>query len=205
MRTAIAIVAFAATLATAGTEAPAPVRQYTADTLVPFLNNLAPLKAELIAANTARADWGAYSEDWKTWDPATAEANKSSFNYGEYMWSVRKDRAFRNLHIDTPAAKALKVFQDASGGKVAEFFVTCAKGGNVAQTAVTSDWFQGDEAKVIEIHKTLTKPETRRANFYGPLERDDTVGQTGIQVSVPLFDGEQFIGVAVVLVIVEKL
>lgn len=205
MRTAVAIVALAATVATAGSEAPAPVRQYVADQLTPFLNNLAPLRAELVAANAARTDWSGYNDDWKSWDPATAEANKSSFNYGEYLWSARKDKAFRAQHTDTAASKALKTFQDASGGKVAEFFVTCAKGGNVAQTAVTSDWFQGDEAKVTEVLKTLAKPETRRENFYGPIQRDDTVGQTGIQVSIPLFDGEQFIGVAVVLVIVEKL
>ncbi len=203
--TATAIFAVAATVATAGSQAPAPVRQYVADQLTPFLNNLAPLRAELVAANAARAEWSGYSEDWKSWDPATAEANTSSFNYGEYLWSARKDRAFRARHTETPAAKALKAFQDASGGKVAEFFVTCAKGGNVVQTALTSDWFQGDEAKVTEILGTLAKPETRREVFYGPLQRDDTVGQTGVQVSIPLFEGEQFIGVAVVLVIVEKL
>lgn len=195
----------AVTATTAANDAPANLRQYAQEQLTPFLNNLEPLRAELIAANLTRANWASYNDDWKGWDPATAEANKNSFNYGEYMWSVRKDRAFRNQHIDTPAAKALKAFQDASGGKVAEFFVTCAKGGNVAQTAITSDWFQGDEEKVTEILKFLKQPETKRNHYFGPLQRDDTVGQTGIQVSIPLFDSEQFIGVAVVLVIIDKL
>ena len=79
------------------------------------------------------------------------------------------------------------------------------KGGNVAQTAITSDWFQGDEEKVTESSSSSKQPETKRNHYFGPLQRDDTVGQTGIQVSIPLFDSEQFIGVAVVLVIIDKL
>lgn len=182
----------------AGAESPTAVKDYVTAQVTPFLAQLEPLKVELNAANVTRAEWSGFTEDWKSWTPEQAAANTSSYNYGEYLWSARKDKAFRTLHTDTPAAKALKAFQTASGGKIAEFFVTDARGGNVCQTALTSDWFQGDEAKFTEVEKKTDA-------YYAEPKRDDTVGETGVQVSIPLYDGKKFIGVAVVLVIVEKL
>lgn len=195
--TAVSIVAVSSFFG-AGVESPTAVKDYVTAQVTPFLGQLEPLKVELNAANVTRAGWSGFSEDWKSWTPEQAAANTNSYNYGEYLWSARKDKAFRALHTDTPAAKALKAFQVASGGKIAEFFVTDARGGNVCQTALTSDWFQGDEAKFTEVEK---KTEA----YYAEPKRDDTVGETGVQVSIPLYDGEKFIGVAVALVIVEKL
>lgn len=192
------IVAVAAMYPGTVAENPAAVRDYVTAQVAPFLAKLEPLTSELKAANTARASWSGYSDAWKGWTPADAEANKNSYNYGEYLWSARKDKAFRALHTDSPAAQALKAYQDASGGKIAELFVTDAKGGNVCQTAVTSDWFQGDEPKFSEV-------DHKHDVYYAEPKRDDTVGQTGVQVSIPLYDGDNFIGVAVALVIVEKL
>ena len=186
-------------------EPPAPVASYVSGELTAFLGALAPLRAELNAANAARQGWSGFNDDWKAWTPETAAANTESYNHGEYLWSARKDRAFRTLHTDTPAAKALKAFQDASGGKIVEFFITDARGGNVCQTALTSDWFQGDEEKFSAVANKPAEAADRAAPFYAEPKRDDTVGQTGIQVSIPLFDGDKFIGVAVALVIVEKL
>lgn len=186
-------------------ETPAPVQDYVTTQVAPYLASLDELTSELNTANAARADWSGYSDDWKAWSPTDAEANKTSYNYGEYLWSARKDKAFRALHTDTAASKALKKFQEASAGRIAEFFVTDAKGGNVCQTALTSDWFQGDEEKFTAVANKPADAADRKSPFYAEPKRDDTVGQTGIQVSIPLFEGDKFIGVAVALVIVEKL
>ncbi|MBL0871530.1 MAG: hypothetical protein IBJ18_13235 [Phycisphaerales bacterium] len=187
-----------AAASTSADSAAEKVKAYTEKTLVPYFNSFTELKDELKAANAARKTWAAYSEDWKKWTPAEAEKNKDSFTYGEYLWSAKKDKTFRSQHTSTKAAEAMKTFQTKSAGAVAECFVTDAKGANVVQTAITSDWFQGDEEK-------FTKVENKKDCFYPAPKRDDTVGQTGVQVSIPIWDNNEFIGVAVVLVIAEKI
>lgn len=204
LSTALAIV-LSGSMSLTEAEAPAPVQNYVTTEVVPYLAALDELTSELTTANTTRAGWSGYSDDWKAWSPADAEANKASYNYGEYLWSARRDKAFRAQHTDTAASKMLKQYQDASGGRIAEFFVTDARGGNVCQTALTSDWFQGDEEKFTNVAERAPDAADRRDPYYAEPKRDDTVGQTGIQVSIPLFDDEKFIGVAVALVIVEKL
>ncbi len=204
----VALAVFAgspASMAIAGSPALAPaanpsekVKAYVDAKLAPFLNGLGSLKEELKAANKARAGWAAFSEDWKKWSPADAEQHKDSYTYGEYLWSGKKDKAFRAAHIDTPAGKALKEFQEKSGGAAAELFATDAKGGNVCQSQPTSDWFQGDEEK-------FQKVDGKKDCFYAEPKRDDTVGQTVVQVSVPIWEKDAFLGFVCVSVVVEKL
>lgn len=175
---------------TGGDDVKAAAKQYAEADLAAFLKDFKELREELKAANEARKGWEAYSEDWKKWNAEEAEKHKNSYTYAEYQWSSKKDKAFRAQFTDTAAAKKLKEFQEKSGGKVVEFFVTDAKGGNVCQSQVTSDWFQGDEEK-------FTKVENKTENFYAEPKRDDTVGKTGVQVSVPVYDGKTFLGVVV--------
>ena len=173
------------------------VKAWVNDKLVPFVQGNKKLAGELDAANKDRASWAAFTEDYKGWNPDDAEKNKTTYAYAEYVWSVKKDKDFRNKHISS-AAGEIKEFQKGSGGVITEFFVTDAKGGNVAQSQVASDWFQGDEPKFKDC---TAKSEIA----FGKPQRDDTVGETGIHVSVPIVDGdEKLIGVAIVLVIVEK-
>ena len=179
-----------------GEEVKAAAKQYAEGDLAAFLKDFKELKDELKAANEARKGWEAYSEDWKKWNAEEAEKHKNSYTYAEYQWSAKKDKAFRAQFTDTAAAKKLKEFQDKSGGKVVEFFVTDAKGGNVCQSQVTSDWFQGDEEK-------FSKVESKTENYYADPKRDDTVGKTGVQVSVPMYDGKSFLGVVVVTIFTE--
>lgn len=173
-------------------------KAFAEGTVATFLNQLAELKLELKAANTARAKWAAFSEDFKKWTPEEAEKNKDSYTHAEYMWSVKKDKAFRALHTDTPAAKALREFQEKSGGAVAELFATDAKGGNVAQSQNTSDWFQGDEAK-------FQKVDGKKELFFDKPKRDDTIGLTVVQVSFPIFDGDTFIGMVCASIVTDKI
>lgn len=174
-------------------------KKYAEADLAKFLADCKEMRDEVKAANKAREGWEAYTEDWKKWNSEEADKHKNSFTYAEYQWSAKKDKAFRGQFTDTAASKKLKEFQDKSGGVVAEFFVVCAKGGNVCQSQVTSDWFQGDEEK-------FSKVEKKTENFYAEPKRDDTVGKTGVQVSVPLYDDDKktFIGVAVVTVITDN-
>jgi len=176
----------------------AKVRAWVDASFGPFIKDQAALKKELEAANKERAGWKDYTEDYKSWTKEQAEANNPGYGYCEYVWSVKKDKEFRNKHMTTDAAKALKDFQDKSGGVIGEFFVTDAKGGNVVQTAATSDWFQGDEAKFKDC-------ADKKAVAYGTPKRDDTTGDTGVHVSVPVMDANNnCIGVAIALVIVDK-
>lgn len=177
----------------------AKVKAWTESKFVSFVQNNKALNDEVVAANTARASWAAFSEEYKKWTPEDAEKNKNSYGYCEYVWSVKKDKEFRAKHTGAASSKELKEFQDASGGVISEFFVTDAKGGNVAQTQATSDWFQGDEPK-------FTDCATNAVVAFSKPKRDETTGETGVHVSVPLFNADKKLtGVAIVLVVADKI
>lgn len=173
------------------------VQSYATGTLAPFLNSLAALKDEIKAANADRKAWAGYSEDWKKWTPEQSESNRNTYSFGEYLWSVKKDKEFRAKHTGSKAALALKEFQEKSGGAVVEIFACDAKGANVAQSTLTSDWFQGDEEK-------FTAVNGKKDLFFAAPKRDESAGTTTVQVSVPLWDGETFIGFVCVGVVAEK-
>lgn len=164
--------------------------------VVPFVAGCSELKDALREANAERKDWAPYSEAWRTWKPGEAEDNRKSFVYAEYLWSTKKDKAFRARHLDSPGAKKLKELQSGSNGAIVECFVTCAKGANVCQTLVTSDWYQGDEEK-------FTRVATTGLMFAAQPKRDDSVGKVGVQVSIPVMDddGKTLLGVAILTVI----
>lgn len=181
-------------------DVPEKVKAWVDSKLKPFMKGEKKLVDELQAANAARAGWADYSEDYKGWTPEEAEKHKPGYAYCEYLWSVKKDKAFRSQHTTTPEVAALKQFQDGTGGVVSEFFCVDAKGGNVCQTQLTSDWFQGDEPKFKDCAKD------GGVVAYGKMNRDDTTGETGVHVSIPVFDSNnKFIGAAIVLVIVDKI
>jgi len=181
----------------------ASAKSYVEANLSSKLEQLDVLKKELKAANADRGAWAAFTEDWKSWNAETADKNKASYGYHEWLWSSKKDKEFRAKHTSSPAAVAIKDIQTGTAGVVSEFFVTDANGGNVVQTQITSDWFQGDEAKFKE-------PASGSAIFADKPKRDETTGETGVHVSVPVFEAgpdgkKQLIGVAVVLVVIDKI
>lgn len=179
-----------------GTNPTEVASDYVSLHVVSFVAGCTELKDALREANTERKDWAPYSEAWRTWKPGEAEDNRKSFVYAEYLWSTKKDKTFRARHMDTPAAKKLKELQSGSSGVIVEFFVTCAKGANVCQTLVTSDWYQGDEEK-------FTRVATTGLMFAAQPKRDDSVGKVGVQVSIPVMDddGKTLLGVAILTVI----
>ncbi|MCA9300039.1 MAG: PDC sensor domain-containing protein [Phycisphaerales bacterium] len=171
---------------------------YATAQVIPFMQDFPDLRRELAKQNSAREGWDEYTEDWKGWSPEDAASHPNSYAHAEYVWSVQKDKSFRSAHMSSPIADKLRAFQDSSHGAIAEFFITDARGGNVVQTQPTSDWFQGDEAK-------FKKVANKKDLFCGEPQRDDTVGTTGVHVSIPIWSEEDtFLGVAVVLIVVDE-
>ena len=80
-------------------------------------------------------------------------------------------------------SKFLKEKQDASGGLISEVFVMDNKGMNVGQSAVTSDYWQGDEAKWKKTF--LVGPD---AVFIDGAEVDDSTGFLQFQASLSIKD-----------------
>ncbi|MEL6680573.1 MAG: type IV pili methyl-accepting chemotaxis transducer N-terminal domain-containing protein [Pseudomonadota bacterium] len=82
-----------------------------------------------------------------------------------------------------PLSRDLAARQDATAGLVTEVFVMDNRGLNVGQSAVTSDLWQGDEAKFLETFATgLNRIHISEVEF------DDSTGLFQAQVSMPIRD-----------------
>ncbi|MGF1445428.1 MAG: hypothetical protein ACFBRM_04435 [Pikeienuella sp.] len=79
------------------------------------------------------------------------------------------------------AADLLRAHAEASTGTYTEIFVMDAVGLNVAASAVTSDYWQGDEAKWQDSF-------TQNAVHIGEIEFDESTQSFQSQVSVPVHD-----------------
>ncbi|NBN63262.1 hypothetical protein GWI72_01315 [Microvirga tunisiensis] len=104
--------------------------------------------------------------------------------------------------LDNPLSQYLTAAQEASGGKYTEIFVMDAKGLNVGQSEVTSDYWQGDEDKWKATF--LVGPG---AVHISELERDDSTQMLQSQVSISITDPATgaVIGAVTVGVNVDKL
>ncbi|WP_439154554.1 type IV pili methyl-accepting chemotaxis transducer N-terminal domain-containing protein [Yoonia sp.] len=87
--------------------------------------------------------------------------------------------------INEPVSQWLLARQNATAGFVTEVFVMDNKGLNVAQSAVTSDYWQGDEAKWQETYNV--GPD---ALHISDVEFDDSTGFYQSQASLPITDPE---------------
>lgn len=102
------------------------------------------------------------------------------------QWRAEVDAGSKPLIdkvLGTDASKALLAAQDASGGLITEIFATDAKGLNVAQSTVTSDYWQGDEDKFSK-----TYPLGASAVFLGDVEQDESTQTYQSQVSITVVD-----------------
>lgn len=77
----------------------------------------------------------------------------------------------------------LKQKVEASGGRITEIFVMDSVGLNVAASDVTSDYWQGDEAKFTE-----TYPKGTGALFVDEVEFDESAQSYQGQISISLTD-----------------
>lgn len=85
--------------------------------------------------------------------------------------------------MDHPASAHLRAEAAGSGGMIHEVFVMDARGLNVASSAVTSDYWQGDEDKYIK-----TYLQGNDAVHVSEVEFDESTQSYVVQVSVPVAD-----------------
>lgn len=116
----------------------------------------------------------------------SASYDQAKIDELDKQWRAEVDAASKPL-IDATLANAasqyLKGVQDASGGKYTEIFVMDAKGLNVAQSSLTSDYWQGDEDKF-----TASFGAGAGAVHVGDVEQDESTQIFQSQVSVPVAD-----------------
>jgi hypothetical protein len=85
--------------------------------------------------------------------------------------------------LDNAAADFLRGRVGASGGRITEVFVVDALGLNVAASAVTSDFWQGDEAKFTE-----TFPNGAAGIHFSEVELDESTQRYQAQISLTIVD-----------------
>lgn len=85
--------------------------------------------------------------------------------------------------LTNDAAAFLKKKQKESDGKFSEIFVMDFQGCNVAMSAKTSDFWQGDEAKFTKSYN-----EGRGAVFVDKVKYDESTKVPLVQVSLPVVD-----------------
>lgn len=96
--------------------------------------------------------------------------------------------------LSSPLSNYLTQIQAASGGLFTEIFVMDAKGLNVGQSAITSDFWQGDEGKYQK-----TFPKGANAVFVDDPELHEDTKTWRAQVNISISDAsEQPIGVVTV-------
>lgn len=118
-------------------------------------------------------------------------ATTSAYDQGKIdaldkQWRAEVDAASKPLidaTLGNDASKYLAGVQEQSGGLFTEIFATDAKGLNVAQSTVTSDYWQGDEDKF-----TKTFPVGTDAIFVGDVEQDESTQTFQSQVSITITD-----------------
>jgi hypothetical protein len=117
---------------------------------------------------------------------ATSSYDQAKVDQLDKTWRAEAEAADQPM-IDAIMENDLSGYladkQDGSDGLFTEIFVMDAKGLNVGQSAVTSDYWQGDEAKWKE---TFLKGGD--AVHVGELEEDDSTQQLQSQVSVSVVD-----------------
>ncbi len=85
--------------------------------------------------------------------------------------------------LDNAAAEFLRGRVGASGGRITEVFVMDSLGLNVAASAVTSDIWQGDEAKFTE-----TFPHGAGGVHFSEVELDESTQRYQAQISITIVD-----------------
>lgn len=116
----------------------------------------------------------------------TAGHDAATIDNLDKQWRAEVDAADKpliNATLATEASAMLKAAQDASGGLFTEMFATDAVGLNVAQSTVTSDYWQGDEDKF-----TKSFGAGADAVFLGEVELDESTQTYQSQVSITIVD-----------------
>lgn len=117
---------------------------------------------------------------------ATVDYDQGEIDALDQAWRAEVGAAMTPMIsalLDNAASGFLRAQIDASKGSITEVFVMDARGLNVATALVTSDYWQGDEAKFSE-----TFPKGPDAAHFGEIERDESTGTYQAQISLTLTD-----------------
>ena len=116
----------------------------------------------------------------------TAGHDAATIDTLDKQWRAEVDAADKpliNATLGSEASAMLKAAQDESAGLFTEIFATDAIGLNVAQSTVTSDYWQGDEDKF-----TLSFGAGADAVFLGEIEQDESTQAYQSQISITVTD-----------------
>jgi hypothetical protein len=122
----------------------------------------------------------------KAQNEKTAGYDQAMIDKLDGQWRAEVGSAAKPLidaTLGTAASKWLVQAQDGSAGVFTEIFVMDARGLNVAQSTVTSDYWQGDEAKFSESFGV--GPD---AVHLGEIEQDESTQTFQSQVSIAITD-----------------
>jgi hypothetical protein len=122
----------------------------------------------------------------KAQNATTASYDQGKIDALDKQWRAEVDAADKPLITATLGTAASKYLADAMGkteGMITEIFATDAKGLNVAQATMTSDYWQGDEDKF-----TKSFGAGADAIEIGDVEQDESTQTYQSQVSITVTD-----------------
>ena len=110
------------------------------------------------------------------------------------------DQPLINKVLGTELSSYLNQVKQKSAGKYTEIFVMDAVGLNVGQSDVTSDYWQGDEAKWQKTYQAGPN-----SIHIGDVEMDESSQQLQVQLSLPVVENGSVIGAVTIGVNVDAL
>ena len=152
-----------------------------------FANDAEPRMREYL--ETEIATWSnnpVLIEAIRAQNTTTASYSQSQIDEMDLAWRAEVGAASRPVIdpvLDNAASEFLRSVVTNAGGVITEVFVMDARGLNVAASDVTSDYWQGDEAKFTE-----TYPNGAGAVHFGEIEFDDSSQSYQGQISFSLVD-----------------
>ena len=121
-----------------------------------------------------------------TQNAAHAGLSSAEINEMDQAWRAQvgaSDAPMISGLLSNDASQFLSEQVDATGGVISEVFITDNLGLNVASSAVTSDYWQGDEAKFTEVYG-----KGADVMHFGEIEFDESAQAYLGQVSLPVVD-----------------
>lgn len=144
------------------------------------MTNYAIEQMGLVAANTAIIA-AIHAQNQST--GALSEAEILTLDQAWRAETGAAERPMIDATLSNPVSAILAGLAAASDGRITEAFIMDARGLNVGQSAVTSDYWQGDEEKFSE-----TYPKGANAIHVSEIELDQSTQTYQGQVSISITD-----------------
>lgn len=165
----------------------APAQDYHSQMLSFLQDEIMPWASSDVLIDAVRAQNG-----------TTAAYTQADIDALDAAWRAeigQTDRPTIDPVVNNAASDFLRDRVAAAGGTITEVFVMDARGLNVAASDVTSDYWQGDEAKFSE-----TFPNGAGASHISEVEYDESTQTYQAQISFPIVDpaSNEVVGVATV-------